>query len=365
MESEMPQNLIGLSSDQIAGLPEMAGQPRFRASQIVTWIYQRGAVEFDSMANLPKALRARLALSRRLDRLPVLARQVSADHSARKVLFALDEGERIEAVLLRAPRRDTLCISTQAGCRFGCRFCATGAMGWRRNLSVHEVVSQVLVLREELLGLGHQGFFNLVFMGMGEPLDNYDTVVAAIRVLHEDFGLALGYRRVTVSTVGLPDQIRRLAGEQLPVRLAWSLNATDNETRSSMMPVNRLHPIEAVLSAMAEYRRRTGSRTTLEYILIDGVNDSLGDARRLARMAGESDSKVNLIRLNAHGRTAFRPSPIERVRAFYETMLPLGPAVTLRESRGADIFAACGQLSTAYETGGAIPGSMPGAGDTA
>ena len=348
-----PTSLIGLAPEEIARLPALAGESPFHARQIAAWIYRRGARDFASMTNLSKHLRDRLARDHSLERLPTLAAEVSADGSARKSLFLLPGGGRVEAVLIRAPRRDTLCVSTQAGCAHGCRFCATGAMGLARNLTVHEILSQVLTLRDDLVGLGLRGFFNLVFMGMGEPLDNYAAVVAAIRVMHDDFGLALGHRRITISTVGLPHQMRRLAGESLPVRLALSLNATENHTRSALMPVNRRYPIEEVLPALRDYRQRTGSRVTLEYILIEGVNDSTEDARRLAGMARDCDAKINLIRLNAHALTSLTPASPERVQAFYEALLPIAPAVTVRDSRGADIRAACGQLSTAYETGAA------------
>ncbi len=344
-------SLIGLSREEIARLEPLSGEPAFRSQQIVTWVYQRSVREFPLMTDIPKRLRERLAEQLSLERLPVLATEASADESARKFLFDLAECGQVEAVLIRTPRRKTLCISTQAGCAYGCRFCATGAMGLRRNLTAHEILSQVLTLRDELLASGATGFFNLVFMGMGEPLENYRTVVAAIRVMHDDFGLALGHRRITISTVGLAPQMRNLAEESLRVRLALSLNATDNETRSMLMPVNRRYPLEEVLPALRDYGVKTGSRVTLEYILIDGVNDSSENAKRLAEMAVSTGAKINLIRFNAHSLTALRPSPPERVRAFHETLLPIAPAVTIRDSRGADIRAACGQLSTAYETG--------------
>jgi 23S rRNA (adenine2503-C2)-methyltransferase len=283
----------------------------------------------------------------------VLSVRVSRDETARKYLFATPDGLSVEAVLIRAAGRDTICASTQIGCAYGCLFCATGAMGWRRDLTPHEILSQVLVVREGLRRLGREGFFNLVFMGMGEPLANYEALVRSIRVLQDDFGPGVGRRRMTVSTVGLPGPIRRLAGEKVAVRLALSLNATENPTRSALMPVNRRHPIEEVLPALVEYRERTGNRVTFEYVLIDGVNDSLEDARRLARMARECGCKVNLIRFNPHPLTTLAPTPPARLEAFYRAMLPIAPTVTIRESRGEDILAACGQLSTAYGAGGA------------
>ena len=348
-----PSSLVGCSAEEIAGLPVLADQPAFRGRQIASWIYRRGATEFSAMTNLSGALRARLAQAYSLERLSILSVRVSRDASAHKFLFATPEGRAIEAVWIRAPERDTICVSTQVGCAYGCRFCATGAMGWQRDLNPHEILSQVLVIRDALRRLGSLGFFNLVFMGMGEPLGNYDALVRSIRVLQDDFGLGVGRRRITVSTVGLPERIRQLAGERVAVRLALSLNATENETRSDLMPVNRRYPIEAVLPALVEYRERTGNRVTFEYVLIDGVNDSLEDARRLARMARQVRCKVNLIRFNAHPLTSLRATPPERIQAFYREMLPIAPTVTIRESRGEDILAACGQLSTAYSAGGA------------
>jgi len=349
-------SLVGLGAEEIAALPALAGQPPFRARQIAAWIYRKGALEFSAMTNLSGALRGRLAEGHTLERLPVLARETAPYGSARKFLFGTQDGRTFEAVLLRALDRDTICASTQIGCAWRCAFCATGAMGWQRDLTPHEILSQVLVIRDALRELGTEGFFNLVFMGMGEPLANYDALVHSIRVLQSDFGLGVGRRRMTVSTVGLPDRIRQLSHEKVAVRLAISLNATDNETRSKLMPVNRVHPIEALLPAVIEYRERTGQRVTFEYVLIDGVNDSLEDARRLAQLARQCDCKINLIRLNAHPLSALRPPSAERATAFYDELLPIAPAVTIRESRGQEILAACGQLSTAYGTGTAGAG---------
>jgi 23S rRNA (adenine2503-C2)-methyltransferase len=346
-------SLVGLGAEEIAGLPALAGEKVFRARQIAAWIYRKGALEFSAMTNLSAALRRRLAEAHTLRRLPVLARRAASDGTAHKFLFGTDDRRSFEAVLLRASDRDTICVSTQIGCAWRCAFCATGAMGWQRDLTPHEILSQVLVIRDALRELGTLGFFNLVFMGMGEPLANYDALVRSIRLLQSDFGLGVGRRRMTVSTVGLPDRIRQLSREKVTVRLAISLNATENQTRSALMPVNRVHPIESLVPAIVEYRERTGNRVTFEYVLIDGVNDSLEDARRLAQLARQCRCKVNLIHFNAHPLTVLRPTPTERAEAFYREMLPIAPAVTVRESRGEDILAACGQLSTAYDAAGA------------
>lgn len=349
--SQSRPNLIGLLPAEIAALPALAGERPFRARQIASWIHRKGARTFGEMSSLASALRARLEAECLIDRLPLLAERESRDGSARKFLFGTTDGLRIEAVLLRAPRRDTLCLSTQAGCAFGCRFCATAAMGFQRNLARQEIVAQALTLREELRRLGTEGFFNVVFMGMGEPLANFEELSASLRALQDDHGLGIGRRRITVSTVGLPEKIRELARAPHAVRLALSLNATDNVTRSRLMPVNRRHPIETLIPALGEYRALTGQRVTLEYVLLDQVNDTLTDARRLAALAHAAGCGINLIRFNPHPLSELRPSRPERERAFHEALLPIAPAVTLRESRGGDILAACGQLSTAYGAG--------------
>jgi 23S rRNA (adenine2503-C2)-methyltransferase len=346
--STQKQPLVGMTSEQIAALPVFGNQPGFRGRQVASWIYARGAESFASMTNLPKELRVALEEQCTVARLPVVEARLTVAGDAEKLLFGLADGLQIEAVILRTPERDTLCISTQAGCAHGCAFCATAAMGLLRNLTPHEIVSQVMVARGRLLARGGQGHFNLVFMGMGEPLANYEAVVQAIRVLHEDHGLAVGRRRMTVSTVGLAPEIRRLAQEPVAVRLALSLNATTNEVRSRLMPINRRFPIEEALSAVAEYGRTTSQRVTLEYVLLLDINDSTDDARRLAALAHGHGCKINLIAFNPHPLCELQPPSPERVRRFLDVLLPIAPEVTLRESKGADIQAACGQLSTAY-----------------
>lgn len=345
------QMLVGLTSAQIADLPEFESQPAYRARQAATWLYVRNVISFQEMTDLPQDLRRRLEESCSLERLPVAESRRSATGDAEKLLLRLVDGDAVEAVVLRAGGRDTICISTQVGCAHGCAFCATAAMGLRRDLTAHEIVSQVMVARDRLPPRAGTARFNLVFMGMGEPLANYDAVVQAVRVLHEDHGLAIGRRRMTVSTVGLVPNIRRLAGEPVAVRLALSLNATTNEVRSRLMPINRRYPIEEALAAVGDYGRITGQRVTLEYVLLAGTNDSHDDARRLAAMAHAHGCKINLIAFNAHPLSELQPPSPERLHAFLDTLLPIAPEVTLRESKGADIRAACGQLSTAYRAG--------------
>ncbi len=360
--NSLKQKLVGLTSEQIAALPEFAGQPTYRARQVATWIYARDARSFAAMTDLPTELRRRLDVRCSLERLPMVAARRSAAGDAEKLLLDLGDGPQVEAVVLRAGDRDTLCISTQAGCAHGCAFCATAAMGLLRDLSAHEIVSQVMVARDRLPARDETTRFNLVFMGMGEPLANYDAVVQSIRVLHEDHGLAIGRRRMTVSTVGLVPQMHRLAREPVAVRLALSLNATTNEVRSRLMPVNRRYPMEEALAAARDYGRATGQRVTLEYVLLAGVNDSLEDARRLAALAHAHGCKINLIAFNAHPLSELQPPRPEAVQRFLDTILPIAPEVTLRDSKGADIQAACGQLSTAFRAADRGPRSTLEAG---
>ncbi|MCK4305794.1 MAG: radical SAM protein, partial [Candidatus Eisenbacteria sp.] len=214
------KKLIGLTTPQLAQIEEVENEPPFRIKQIASWIYAKGVRHFTEMTSLPNQLRERLARTCSLDRLPVVLTQVSSDGSTRKFLFGLSDGLQVEAVLIRTDARDTICVSTQVGCSYGCRFCATAAMGLKRNLTPHEILSQVLIVRDEIQAAGGSGHFNLVFMGMGEPLANYGSLVPALEVLNEDHGLAVGRRRMTVSTVGLLPQIRRLASEPVTVRLA-------------------------------------------------------------------------------------------------------------------------------------------------
>ncbi len=379
--STSSQNLVGLSTAELAQLPELTGEPSFRVRQLSSWIHGRGVGDFDSMSNLPKLLRRRLADTCSLDRPEILERTQTESGDTVKLLLALADRQRIETVLIRAEGRDTICVSTQVGCAYGCRFCATGAMGWLRNLTAQEIVAQALLMREELGGTvrGHEPapgggaalaahgsgsgagadagaisapsagrHFNLVFMGMGEPLANYENLIRAITVFHEDHGMAIGRRRMTVSTVGLVPRIRDLARESITVRLAVSLNATDDRTRAELMPVARTYPLDQLVPAVGEYGRVSGQRVSFEYVLLAGVNDRLSDAKRLAGFARDAGATINLIVFNTHPLSALQPSPIDQVNRFRDALLPIAPTVTLRESKGGDIRAACGQLSTAY-----------------
>jgi len=347
--------LLGATVDEMRANGPLSGLPAYRARQVAHWIYAREELRFDRMSDLPLALRTELAERYSLDLDPIADVQRSPSGEADKHLFRLADGRLVEAVLIRTPERITFCVSSQAGCAYGCDFCATAKMGPGRNLTVREILSQVMSLRRAMREEGREPIHNLVFMGMGEPLQNLDNLVAALRLLQDPAGLAIGWRRITGSTVGLIPQIRALADSDVSVRLAYSLSATTDEIRSKLMPVNRKYPFRDVFEALAYYQERTRTPVTLEYVLLDGVNDSPDDAQRLGRFARDLGCKVNLIVYNAHSAAPYRPTPLDRVLRFQATVEELAP-VTLRQSKGQDILAACGQLSTRWRDRSEAPG---------
>ncbi|MBU0494147.1 MAG: 23S rRNA (adenine(2503)-C(2))-methyltransferase RlmN [Chloroflexi bacterium] len=324
------------------------GLPAYRARQVWDWAYVHLIDDFQQMSNLPGPLRDRLTATFCLDPLTPVATETADGRLTTKTLFALpplEGGDRIEAVLMRYPAigRNTVCVSTQAGCAVGCAFCATGQMGFRRNLSAGEIAAQVLHFARQLKPR-EQAVTHVVLMGMGEPLSNYDASLAAIRRLHDPAGFNLGARHFTISTVGVVPGIRRLAGEDLQVNLAVSLHAPDDTLRDELVPINRRYPLADLLAAVREYIDRTHRRVTFEYALVAGVNDGETQARALvARLRGLL-AHVNLIPLNPVPGLDLRPSPAEQVRAFQQVLEDAHIPVTLRDSRGASIQAGCGQL---------------------
>ena len=341
-------SFYGLSRTALAERLAGLGVPGYRADQLYAWVYRKHEHAPGAMLNLPAALRRDLDAVCDL-RLPPTEVHASRDGTTHKFVLALDGGARVESVSMSTAKRTTLCVSSQVGCALMCRFCATGLMGLKRNLRADEIVAQVVTMGDELGWEDDR--FNIVFMGMGEPLANLPAVSEAIRILHDERGLNLGARRITVSTSGLVPQIRELAAMGLQVGLAVSLHATTDALRSELMPVNRRWPLAELLDAAREYGETVGRRVTLEYTLLGGVNDSMQDADRLADFACRLPSKVNLIPYNpVPGLPWKRPSP-EAVEAFAERLYPRAPAVTVRRTMGDEIWAACGQL------GGLSPGS--------
>lgn len=319
------------------------GEPAFRARQVFQWLYQRRVPDFAAMSNIAKSLRLDLASHFQPGGLERRDVQTSSDGSV-KYAFELADGGVIEAVLMPNKTHHTLCVSTQVGCAMGCTFCLTARMGLVRNLSAGEIVQQVV---EAYRDLPEQALIrNVVFMGMGEPLHNYDNLVAALHILTEDHGFGFSWRRLTVSTSGLVPAIRRFAEEDVRANLAVSLNSVHDEVRTSLMPVNKRWNIAELLRACREIPKEPRVRITIEYVLLEGITDALSDARRLVKLLHGLKCKVNLIPFNPWPGSPYRGPSLEHARVFQEELLDRGLLATLRLSKGQDILAACGQLST-------------------
>jgi 23S rRNA (adenine2503-C2)-methyltransferase len=364
--------LTGLLPEEIAALLP-PGKEHYRGMQIFRWIHERGALLFDEMTNLPKTFRAEIAGRFEIGALTLLEIRTSSDSSTDKYLWECADGCRIESVIIRAGSpvcsdtpvcalhkpgtpfehtpgcldegRTTACISSQVGCRMACRFCRTGGMGFTRNLAPGEIVDQLIRMRRRLTDSG-EDITNIVFMGMGEPLDNLDAVLKTVRIINMETALSIGRRKVTISTCGIVPGILRLAGEYRRIGLAISLNAPDDDLRSSLMPINRKYPLAAVLDAAREFTARTRRRVTFEYTLIEGVNDSPEHARKLLGIARSIPSKVNLIALNEFDGSPYRRPDDETIETFQRILFEGNVTAFIRKSKGGDILAACGQLAS-------------------
>ncbi len=356
-------DLLSLTRDELAGELKALGEPAFRAAQLARWIYEKRAPDFAAMSDVPCGLRARLAESFQLRPL-TRVRETGSKDTTRKFLFRLQDGQLIETVLIpaspalygeRADRR-TICISSQVGCAYGCKFCASGIDGWKRNLTAGEIVAQFLAV-EEISG---EKINNIVFMGMGEPLANYDNLMRAIGILNAPWGVGLGARHMTVSTSGLAPRIRDFADQPLQIRLAISLHGATDEVRGRIMPVNRKHPIAELLDACAHYTVRKKQHLTFEYILIRGVNDTEEQARELAKHARKLNAKVNLIPYNTVSGLEWERPALPDQERFLAILQARGVSATLRREKGHDIAAACGQLrlQTVRENPVASPGGV-------
>jgi 23S rRNA (adenine2503-C2)-methyltransferase len=318
-----------------------AGLPRFRARQIFRWVWKRGATSFDEMTDLPRDLRARLAAELRFST-PAIERDEQSVDGTRKLVLTLGDRRRIECVYIPDTPAQTFCVSTQVGCAMGCAFCLTGKMGLVRHLTAGEIAGQVRVLAAAT-GLLDTAF-NIVLMGMGEPLHNYDATMEALALLNEPEGLALPPRRVTLSTVGLVPMLDKLAAEPLMPNLAVSLHATTEAQRAAIVPPSKKYGLAAIIDACRRFPLSKRSRITFEYVLLAGVNDSLADARRLVKLLDGIKAKVNLIPLNAAAGIPFERPSDAAVDAFARVLAGKGMTVSVRRSRGRDIRAACGQL---------------------
>ena len=366
----MPQDIKSQTKEELEAQFKAWGEPAYRVAQILDWLYARRVTSWEAMTNLPKALREKLRGHYSLTTLELARKQGSRD-TTQKFLWRLPDHSLIESVLIPAnpalygevSDRHTLCVSTQVGCAYGCKFCASGLEGWKRNLGVEEIVEQVLAVERwnttnaegrvqnaetasppPSTSAGGRFIDNLVIMGMGEPLANYDNLLAALKILNAPWGGGIGARKITISTSGLAPQIRKLADEPLQFRLALSLHGATDDTRNKIMPVNRKYPLKELTAACDYYQQKKGRMITFEYILIAGVNDGLDQVAPLAKLARTLNAKVNLIPYNKVEDLSWE-RPAEQVQeAFLAALERQNVTATLRREKGHDIDAACGQL---------------------
>ena len=334
------RDLRELRLDELEQVVATAGEAPYRARQVMRWLWAHNVSSVDEMLEVPARLRQYLKEHFRISRLELSHVACAAD-GTRKLLLYLEDGAQIESVIIPAQDRTTLCISSQAGCAMGCQFCATARMGLLRNLSASEILGQIVAAKSECAA--HERLTNYVFMGMGEPLANYERLSRALTTMTAPWGLAISPRRITVSTVGLVPIIERLISE-FPVNLAVSLHATSDAVRDQLAPINRRYPLSNLLDACRTLPLGRRSRITFEYVMLNGVNDSAQDAIRLIQMMAPLKCKVNLIFFNPFPGSRFQPSPRARVEDFQAILLRGNLTATIRESRGMDIAAACGQL---------------------
>lgn len=337
------QNIRELSLKELTEFLTTHNEKAFRAKQIWQWIWQRGTTRFEEMTNLSKATQALLSDAFFFDSLHPQLAQTGGDGTV-KTAWRLYDGEVIESVLIPGNQKFTVCVSSQVGCKLGCKFCATGTLGFKRNLTAGEIFEQVIAAKTAAEAQGLT-LSNIVFMGMGEPLLNYDNVMKAIERLTANDGLAMSPYRITVSTAGIPDKIKQLADDEARFNLAVSLHSADENTRTNLMPLNKAYSLADIAESLKYFVEKTGTRPTFEYLLLKDINDSLEDAKTLARYCRQFPIKINLIEYNEVEGSGFRHSPDKRRDEFIRFLESCNMVVNLRRSKGKDIDAACGQLA--------------------
>lgn len=347
MPASQRRDIRDLSLEELSGYFESIGDKAFRGGQVAQWIYQKGAWSFDVMTNLPQPLRERLKHDFQLKPNAIAQKQVSQEGTT-KFLFDLHDREKIESVLIPTATRTTACISTQAGCKFGCKFCASGIGGWSRNLTCAEIVTQVLHVKEEALK-HKRPLSNIVFMGTGEPLDNFDNLFKAIKIINAQEGIGIGARHITISTVGLVPKIRELAKQNLQIELAISLHGYDNESRNLLMPVNRKYPFDELIEACREHFKQTKRQITFEYILIKDVTCTEKAVQSLKKAFKGIVCKMNLIPYNPVSEFGHKTPSREEMLQFRNRLEESGIHATIRTPRGKDVNAACGQLRHSHQ----------------
>ena len=337
-------NLYGVELKKLQQMMLDRGQKAFRAIQLYTWIYEKKATTFEEMTDISKTFRDELQLDFCLAIPKIHTKQVSSDGTI-KLLLELEDGYKVETVLMRYNYGNVVCVSSQVGCNMGCSFCSSGILGKQRNLYPHEMVGQILVinnlLREENRG---ERVTHVVVMGTGEPFDNYDNVMDFIRIINHQKGLAIGARHITVSTCGLPDKIVKYSLEGLQTNLAISLHAPNNKLRDTLMKINKVYPLEVLMPAIKEYEKNAGRRVTYEYLLLEGINDTKECAMELINLIKGTFGYVNLIPYNETNKNDYKRSSGNRVHAFLDILMKNGVKATIRKEFGSDIDAACGQL---------------------
>ncbi|MDF1612777.1 23S rRNA (adenine(2503)-C(2))-methyltransferase RlmN [Stygiobacter electus] len=352
MEKIKKETLKGLTLEELENLFVSNGYEKFRASQVFNWMYNHVVFDFDEMKNLSKETRKSLSESYKLQTLDLVDIQSSPSTNTKKYLFETYDGRKIESVLIPEKERNTLCISTQVGCPLDCKFCATGLMGYKRNLTAGEIVDQYLLTAKDV---GKNKITNIVFMGMGEPLLNFENTLKSIEIFTHELTKGLSRTRITVSTAGIANKIKELTDKNYRIKLALSLHSPFEEVRSKIMPINKKYSLSENLMALKEYAVKSRTRITFEYTMLKGINDRLEDAKELARICSKLPSKINIIpfnsikHMNPSGISAeLEPTPMIEIHRFADRLRSYNITVMIRETQGDDIAAACGQLAVKY-----------------
>lgn len=336
------RNFYSFTLEGLEAYLKSFGKEKFRAQQIFKWVYEQRVTDFDLMLNLSKNLRTELKNLITFELPPILKHLISVD-GTQKFLFDVGDGNSIEAVVIPSDDRLTLCVSSEIGCNMACHFCFTGKQKLKRRLTISEIVGQFMQV-QDVIGKSGLKLSNIVFMGMGEPLDNPDAVFGAIEVIHSPWGVNLSRKKITVSTSGLIPEMHRVSDAK--VRLAVSLNGYDDDVRSQIMPINKKYPLRDLLNECKKYYRASGDKITMEYVLLKGITDQISHAQKLVKLLADVPCKINLIPFNEHPGSGFERPSDETVQAFHAEVMRLGAHVLLRRTMGRDIFAACGQLTT-------------------
>jgi 23S rRNA (adenine2503-C2)-methyltransferase len=338
------QDIKDLNLQELESVFKYWQEPAFHARQVFTWIYKKGATDFSQMTNLALNLRKRLEENFYILGLKVI-RALGSEDGTEKYLFELQDSNFVEAVNIPTANKITACLSSQVGCKFACTFCASGMLGFKRNLTCGEIIEELYHLENNVKG---KRLTNIVFMGTGEPLDNYENVLKAIRIINSKYSFNIGARRITISTNGIIPAIKKLSEESLQIELSISLHAAEDKTRSSLMPINKLYPLRELMQACRAYTKRTNRQITFEYVLIKGINSDLSSAQKLSTILKGLNCKVNLILFNTIEGLNIEPANKPETLLFKDCLVKSGIRATLRKSRGQDIEAACGQLRLRY-----------------